>query len=48
LRAIWLPASTLTAAWQLTQRAGDLFNWLDVSWPALQRRLRRSVQRHPA
>ena len=43
LRARLLPASTLAAALQLLQRAGDMFSWLDTSWPALRRQVRRSV-----
>jgi transglutaminase-like putative cysteine protease len=43
IRARLLPASTLAAAWRLLQRAGDMFGWLDVSWPVLRRQLRQAV-----
>jgi hypothetical protein len=45
LRARLLPASTLQAAGRLAQRAGEMFNWLDFSWPALRRQLRTMGQR---
>jgi hypothetical protein len=43
LLARLLPASTLTAARRLLERAGGLLGWLDSSWPALQRQVRRAV-----
>jgi transglutaminase-like putative cysteine protease len=45
LRARLLPASTLQAAGRLTQRASEMFNWLDFSWPAVRRQLRTTGQR---
>jgi hypothetical protein len=45
LRARLLPASTLAAARQLTQRAGELLSWLDFSWPAMRRQLRAALHR---
>jgi len=41
IRAQLLPPSTLAAAQHLLQRAGDMLGWLDTSWPALRRQLRR-------
>jgi transglutaminase-like putative cysteine protease len=46
LRARLLPASTLQAAGRLTQRASEMLNWLDFSWPAVRRQLRAMGQRH--
>jgi TgpA N-terminal domain/Transglutaminase-like superfamily/Domain of unknown function (DUF4129) len=43
LHARLIPPSTMSAASQLLQRAGDLFNWLDASWPTVRRQLRSSV-----
>jgi hypothetical protein len=43
LLARLLPASTLTAARRLLERAGGLLGWLDSSLPALQRQVRRAV-----
>ena len=43
LLARLLPASTLTAARRLLERAGGLLGWLDSSWPALRRQVRRTV-----
>jgi transglutaminase-like putative cysteine protease len=48
LRAILLPASTLAAARRLVDRAGSLFGWLDASWPAVQRQVRRAVAHRSA
>ena len=45
LRARLLPASTLAAAFRLTQRAGELLSWLDFSWPAMRRQLRAGLRR---
>ncbi|HUA42787.1 MAG TPA: transglutaminaseTgpA domain-containing protein [Streptosporangiaceae bacterium] len=45
LRARLLPASTLLAARQLAQRAGEMLSWLDFSWPAVRRQLRAVVHR---
>jgi len=45
LRARLLPASTLQAAGRLTQRASEMLNWLDFSWPAVRRQLRAMGQR---
>lgn len=45
LRARLLPASTLRAAGRLTERAGEMLNWLDFSWPAVRRQLRAMAQR---
>ncbi len=45
LRARLLPASTLLAAGHLAQRAGEMFSWLDFSWPAVRRQLRAIVHR---
>ncbi|HSR87287.1 MAG TPA: DUF3488 and transglutaminase-like domain-containing protein [Streptosporangiaceae bacterium] len=43
LRAALLPASTLAAARRLIERAGGLLAWLDASWPAVRRQVRRAV-----
>jgi hypothetical protein len=48
LRARLLPASTLTAARHLVERAGGMLGWIDSSWPAVRRQLRRAVARRPA
>jgi transglutaminase-like putative cysteine protease len=45
LRARLLPASTLQAAGRLTQRASEMLNWLDFSWPAVRRQLRTIAHR---
>jgi len=45
LRATLLPASTLQAAGRLTQRASQILNWLDFSWPGVRRQLRSIGQR---
>jgi transglutaminase-like putative cysteine protease len=45
LRATLLPASTLQAAGRLTQRASEMLNWLDFSWPGVRRQLRSMGQR---
>ncbi|HUB43132.1 MAG TPA: DUF3488 and transglutaminase-like domain-containing protein [Streptosporangiaceae bacterium] len=42
LRARLLPASTLLVAKHLFQRASEMLGWLDSSWPALERQLRRT------
>jgi TgpA N-terminal domain/Transglutaminase-like superfamily/Domain of unknown function (DUF4129) len=44
LRARLLPASTMLAARLLVQRVSEMLGWLDSSWPALQRQLRRTRQ----
>jgi transglutaminase-like putative cysteine protease len=46
LRARLLPASTVLAARQLLQRGSEMLSWLDSSWPALGRQLRRAATRH--
>ena len=48
LRARLLPASTLTTARHLLERAGGMLGWIDSSWPAVRRQLRRAVARRPA
>ena len=45
LRARLLPASTLTSARRLLERAGGMLGWLDSSWPAVRRQLRRAAHR---
>jgi transglutaminase-like putative cysteine protease len=45
LRARLLPASTLTSAMRLLERAGGLLGWLDSSWPAVRRQLYRAAHR---
>jgi transglutaminase-like putative cysteine protease len=41
LRARLVPASTVLAARHLLQRGNEMLSWLDSSWPALRRQLRR-------
>jgi transglutaminase-like putative cysteine protease len=43
LRATLLPASTMAAGRRLLERAGGLLSWLDASWPAVRRQIRRAV-----
>jgi len=43
LRATLLPASTLAAARRLLERAAGLLGWLDASWPAVRRQIRRAI-----
>jgi TgpA N-terminal domain/Transglutaminase-like superfamily/Domain of unknown function (DUF4129) len=43
VRATLMPASTMAAARRLLERAGGLLSWLDASWPAVRRQLRRAV-----
>jgi len=43
IRATLLPASTMAAARRLLERAGSLLSWLDTSWPAARRQMRRPV-----
>ncbi len=45
LRARLLPASTLTSARRLLERAGGMLGWLDSSWPAVRRQLHRAAHR---
>jgi hypothetical protein len=42
LRARLFPASTVLAAQHLVQRASEMLGWLDSSWPAIRRQLRRA------
>jgi transglutaminase-like putative cysteine protease len=48
LRARLVPASTVLAARHLLQRGNEMLSWLDSSWPALQRQLRRAAARRAA
>ncbi len=48
LRAVLMPASTLSAFRRGLQRAGDLLGWLDTSLPAMQRQLRQRQLRRAA
>ncbi len=43
VRATLVPASTMAAARRLLERAGGLLSWLDASWPAVRRQIRRAV-----
>lgn len=42
IKAALLPASTLAAGRRLLERAGGLLGWLDASWPAVRRQMRRA------
>jgi transglutaminase-like putative cysteine protease len=46
-RARLLPASTLATILRAAQRTGDLFGWLDTSWPS-PRQIRRSLTHRSA
>jgi hypothetical protein len=48
LRAKLLPASTTAAARRLLERAGGLLGWLDSSWPAVRRQVRRALANRSA
>jgi hypothetical protein len=48
LRARLLPASTLTAARHVLERAGGMLSWLDSSWPAVRRELQRALAHRSA
>ncbi len=46
-RAVLLPASTLAAARRVLERAIGLLGWLDSSWPAVRRQMRRALAHRP-
>ena len=46
-RAVLLPASTLASARRLLERAIGLLGWLDSSWPAVRRQMRRALAHRP-
>jgi hypothetical protein len=48
LRAALLPASTLAAARRLLDKIGALLGWLDSSWPAVRRQMRRALAHRSA
>lgn len=48
IRATLLPASTMAAARRVLERAGGLLGWLDASWPAVRRQIRRAVAHRSA
>jgi transglutaminase-like putative cysteine protease len=43
IRATLLPASTMAAGRRLAERVFGLLGWLDASWPAVRRQMRRSA-----
>jgi transglutaminase-like putative cysteine protease len=45
MRARLLPPSTLASARRLVEQASGLLSWLDSSWPAVRRQLRRAAHR---
>ncbi len=45
LRARLAPASTLTAAARMMQRASEMLSWLEWSWPSMRRHLRTVLHR---
>jgi len=48
IRATLLPASTMAAGRRLVERAFGLLGWLDASWPAVRRQMRRAVAQRSA
>jgi transglutaminase-like putative cysteine protease len=48
LRAVLLPASTLSAARRVLERVGNVLSWIDSSWPALRRQVRQTLANRSA